>query len=410
MTRRYTRLALIGGLLATGVGIGGAGASAQDRMWPGFDTYRNAKYGFSLTYSTIEFMAPSTTPDGFQAVSKDGKARLLVGTTANLDNKTLDQFRKFILNGRYAGARLDYAPVRDTWFVVSGVKSDGTTAFYQRVNFVCGGRFINSWAVIFPEDEQYVYSNIIDQIHKDYRLGNGNCGRLATMQQPIGQMQPEQRGAMDPAMKPQPMDAMKPATQPEQMAVTDPGVQPTVTQPKQMAAIDPGVQPTVTQPKQMDSIGMGGAYATYNNDKHGFSLNYPTSQFLALPPATPDAFQATSKDGNARLAAGTIANFDGKSLGGYRAFLLAEAYPDAKLDDTPALTNGFVVSGVKRDGVTGFYHRVSFVCGGRNINSLVLTFRDGERPVYSPIIEQVQKDYRLGDGNCSKMAMMPSTN
>jgi hypothetical protein len=394
MTRRCTRLALIGGLLATGVGMGGAGASAQDRMWPGFDTYRNAKHGFSLTYSTIEFVAqPSTTPDGFQAVSKDGKARLLVGTTANTDSKTLGEFRKFILNARYPGARLDYAPVRDTWFVVSGVKSDGATAFYQRVNFVCGGRFINSWAVIFPEDEQYVYSNIIDQIHRDYRLGNGNCGRLATMQQPMAQMQPKQMDAMDPAMSAKPMDAMKPVTQPEQMA-----------------AMDPVVQPTVPQPKQMDSMRMGGAYATYNNDKHGFSLNYPTSQFLALPPATPDGFQATSKDGNARLAAGTIANFDGKSLGGYRAFLLAEAYPNAKLDDAAALTSGFVVSGVKGDGVTGFYHRVSFVCGGRNINSLALTFPDGERLAYSPIIEQVQKDYRLGDGNCGKMTMTTPTN
>jgi hypothetical protein len=152
----------------------------------------------------------------------------------------------------------------------------------------------------------------------------------------------------------------------------------------------------------MDSVGMAEAYATYSNDKHGFSLKYPTGRFLALPPATPDGFQAISKDGNARLVAGTLANFDGKILGAYRAFLLAEAYPNAKLDDAPALSNGFVVSGVTSDGATGFYHRVSFVCGGRNINSLALTFPNGERPVYAPIIEQVQKDYRLGDGNCGK--------
>jgi hypothetical protein len=28
-----------------------------------------------------------------------------------------------------------------------------------------------------------VYSNIIEQVHKDYRLGDGNCGRM-TMTQP----------------------------------------------------------------------------------------------------------------------------------------------------------------------------------------------------------------------------------
>jgi len=67
--------------------------------------------------------------------------------------------------------------VRSTWFVLTGTKADGTTSFYQRVNFVCGGRGINSWAVIFPYDEEYVYSNVIEQIHKDYSLGDVNCRR-----------------------------------------------------------------------------------------------------------------------------------------------------------------------------------------------------------------------------------------
>ena len=184
MTRTFTRLALIGGLVATTVALAGTGASAQNKGGTSTDTYRNDKHGFSLTYPTVEFLAlPMATPDGFQAVSKDGKARLLVGTIANFDGKTLADYRTFLLNASYRGAKIDYAPVRDTWFVVSGVRSDGTTAFYQRVNFVCGGRNINSWAVIFPYDEEYVYSNIIEQVHKDYRLGDGNCGRM-TMTQP----------------------------------------------------------------------------------------------------------------------------------------------------------------------------------------------------------------------------------
>jgi hypothetical protein len=47
---------------------------------------------------------------------------------------------------------------------------------------VCGGRAINSWAVIFPFDEEYVYSTIIEQVHKDYRLGNGNCDKMSMTQ------------------------------------------------------------------------------------------------------------------------------------------------------------------------------------------------------------------------------------
>jgi hypothetical protein len=122
------------------------------------------------------------TPDGFQAVSKDGKARLLVGTIANFDEKSLEEYRTFLIGASYSGAKIHYAPVRATWFVLTGTKADGTTSFYQRVNFVCGGRAINSWAVIFQYDEEYVYSNIIEQVHKDYRLGGGNCDKMSMTQ------------------------------------------------------------------------------------------------------------------------------------------------------------------------------------------------------------------------------------
>jgi hypothetical protein len=397
MTRTFSRLAQIGGLVAATVGMAGAGASAQDQMamvdksGTTYVTYRNAKHGFSLAYPAIEFQGlPSATPDGFQAVSKDGKARLLVGTIANFDGKTLAEYRKFILDASYPGAKLDYAPVRDTWFVLSGVKADGTTAFYQRVNFVCGGGNVNSWAVIFPYEEESVYSTIIEWVHKNYRLGDGNCS-TSTMRQ-----QPRQTGTTAPATQPKQMAAMAPTVPPKQVAAMEPA-----TPPKQMAAMAPAMRP-----QRMASMGTAEVLAAYNNDKNGFSLNYPTSRFLALPAATPDWFQAVSRDGKARLLAGTIANFDAKSLGAYRNFLLAEAYPGAKLDDTPSLGNGFVLSGVKSDGTTAFYQRVSFVCGGRNINSWTVTFPDAERPVYAPIIEQVGKDFRLGDGNCSAMPPM----
>jgi hypothetical protein len=177
-----SRLALVGSLIAGSLGLAAAGASAQGMRGPEYKTYVSAKHGFALTYPTDEFTAlPMATPDGFQAVSKDGKARLLAGTIANYDGKTLDEYRAFLIGASYPGAKIHYAPVRETWFVLTGTKADGT-AFYQRVNFVCGGRGINSWAVIFPYDEEYVYSTIIEQIHKDYRLGDVNCGAMSMTQ------------------------------------------------------------------------------------------------------------------------------------------------------------------------------------------------------------------------------------
>jgi hypothetical protein len=417
MTRTLHRQLLIGGLLATAAGLAGSGAFAQARMGNGFATYDNDKHGFSLVYPATQFVAlPVATQDGFQAVSKDGKARLLVGTIGNFDGKTLADYRKFLLNASYAGASVTYAPVRDTWFVVSGVRSDGVTGFYQRVNFVCGGRNINSWAVIFPFNEKPTYSAIIEQVHRDYVLGDGNCAKTAMMKpamQPkamggpdarmqtkqMGEMERIMTGAMEPEMPPKQMAAMEPPAMPaKQMAAKDPAL------PKQMVAMASQMPPR-DMPKDTGNMSMGAGSATYSNDKHGFSMIYPAGQFLALPAATPDLFQAVSKDGKARLQAGTVANFDGKSLGAYRSFLLDAAYADAKLGDAPMLAKGFVVSGVKSDGTTAFYHRVNFVCGWRNINSWSILYPAQEQAAYAKVIEQIDRDYAVGDGNCDKTAM-----
>jgi hypothetical protein len=167
-------------------------------------------------------------------------------------------------------------------------------------------------------------------------------------------------------------------------------------QPKQAGAMEPAAES-----KQPAYVG----FDTYDNDKHGFSLVYPTTQFIALPEASPDWFQAVSKDGKARLSAGTIANFDNKSLGAYRTFLLNASYPNAKLDNVPSQEKGFVLWGLKGDGATAFYHRVSFVCGWSNINSWVVLYPAQDKATYARIIEQVDRDYVVGDGNCAQTAM-----
>jgi hypothetical protein len=173
LVRFSARLAL----LAAGICSTSVGAVAQSNS--GLSTYRNDRHGFSLSYPTEQFVAlPVATEDGRQFVSKDGKARLLAGTIANFDGKSLRDYRAFVLNESFPGAEVTYAPVRDTWFVISGIRND--MIFYQRVNFVCGGRAINSWAMLFPAAEKATYAPIVDQIHKAYSLGNGNCGQRLT--------------------------------------------------------------------------------------------------------------------------------------------------------------------------------------------------------------------------------------
>lgn len=173
MMRALARPLLAASLLAGAAGLFAAECSAQDRA--GLATYRNERHGFTLSYPAAQFVAlPAATEDGRLFVSNDDKARLLVGTLDNTDGKSLAEYREFLLRESYPGAQVDYAPVRDTWFVLSGTARNGTL-FYQRVTFTCGGRSINSWAMLYPAAEKATYDRIVEQVHKTYRVGPGNC-------------------------------------------------------------------------------------------------------------------------------------------------------------------------------------------------------------------------------------------
>ena len=83
-------------------------------------------------------------------------------------------YRAFVLQQSYPGADIDYAPVRDTWFVLSGTR-DGMM-FYERVTFTCGGRLINSWAMLYPAAERQLYDRIVEHVARSYRAGTASCG------------------------------------------------------------------------------------------------------------------------------------------------------------------------------------------------------------------------------------------
>lgn len=160
----------VAGLLA----IVALGAAAQEQG--GFAIYRNERHGFSLTYPAGTF-APQReagSDEGRVFVSRDGQARLLAGALPNAEGVNLRDYRALVLQQSYPGAALDYAPVGGTWFVLSGVR-DGVM-FYERVTFTCGGRLINSWAMLYPAAERRLYDRIVEQVARSYRPGEGSCG------------------------------------------------------------------------------------------------------------------------------------------------------------------------------------------------------------------------------------------
>ena len=75
----------------------------------------------------------------------------------------------------YPGARIDYAPLHGEWFVVSG--SIGDREFYERVSFTCGGRLINSWAMIYPKAERRFYNRVVEAVARTYSPGAGRTGQ-----------------------------------------------------------------------------------------------------------------------------------------------------------------------------------------------------------------------------------------
>jgi hypothetical protein len=141
--------------------------------------YRNERFGFELTYPSAVF-EPGEVPDAGQGMiftSRDGAARLLVSAGRNETGETLRSYRRFVLSKSYPGARIEYAPVRGSWFVLSG--ANGDTMFYERITFRCAGKAIYGWQMTYPIAERGIYDPIVEAIHRSYRPGRGeggNCG------------------------------------------------------------------------------------------------------------------------------------------------------------------------------------------------------------------------------------------
>jgi hypothetical protein len=170
MLSGLVRLFLTVGLLS----LAAPEVSAQEQG--SFAIYRNERHGFSLTFPADTFASqpPVGNDEGRVFVSRDGNARLLAGALTNADRVNLRDYRMLVLQQSYRGANIDYAPVGATWFVLSGTR-DGLI-FYERVTFTCGGRLINSWAMLYPAAERRLYDRIVEQVARSYRAGEAGCG------------------------------------------------------------------------------------------------------------------------------------------------------------------------------------------------------------------------------------------
>jgi hypothetical protein len=176
-SRGSIKAGLIGLTIAMGLGCfadQGHAARARLSQWA---TIQSERFGFMIAYPGSVFTPreSAATEDGHVLVSRDGGARLLIGAFDNDAAATLDEYREQLLNENYSGASLDYAPTRKREFVISGTRGD--MHFYERVTFTCGGRLINSWALLYPASERHIYDRIVEAIAPTFSPGAGRTGQ-----------------------------------------------------------------------------------------------------------------------------------------------------------------------------------------------------------------------------------------
>jgi hypothetical protein len=167
---------LLGGLAAFALILLLADAAAARSPFDNWATVINERHGFEIAYpvDVFEQKEAPKTDEGDVYVSKDGKAKLLVGAFENTDHQSLEDYRKFLMSNQYAGAKIGYAPVKQRWFVLSGDRNGET--FYERVSFTCGGKLINSWAMLYPTTDRKTYDPVVEAVARTYMPGAGKTG------------------------------------------------------------------------------------------------------------------------------------------------------------------------------------------------------------------------------------------
>jgi hypothetical protein len=137
----------------------------------GWTEYQNERYGLHVLYPADVFRLEKSSEagDGEVFTSHDGSAKLLVGALPNDARQSPAQYQTYVATRSYAGFQVQYRPLGQTWFVLSG-QGEGKT-FYEKVMFSCNGTLINSFAMLYPNDRRSLYDGIVERMEKSFRPG-----------------------------------------------------------------------------------------------------------------------------------------------------------------------------------------------------------------------------------------------
>jgi hypothetical protein len=156
-----------------------AGAAARPASALDWTVYHNERFGLEMRYPAAVFNRRRTSEarDGDLFETADGRAKLLIGALENSEGHSPASYQRFITRESYPGLRVDYAPVRQSWSVLSGTRGD--TMIYEKVMFSCAGKVISSFALVYPIAERSFYDPIVETIENSFRPSAAGCHQHA---------------------------------------------------------------------------------------------------------------------------------------------------------------------------------------------------------------------------------------
>jgi hypothetical protein len=152
----------------------------------------------------------------------------------------------------------------------------------------------------------------------------------------------------------------------------------------------------------MGAAGQSSEWATYRNERFGFSLRYPKDVFATERTSeSRDGEVFVGMRGHGRLLVGAFVNEDRHTVDSYRRFIAKQSYSEFDISYAPRGGTWFVLSGEGSGSV--FYEKVMFSCAGRVINSFVLMYPVESKREFDPIVESIEKTFRPGR-DCERSA------
>lgn len=129
------------------------------------------------------------------------------------------------------------------------------------------------------------------------------------------------------------------------------------------------------------------------NERYGFSLQYPADVFVLERTADAGDGQVfASKESDAKLLVGALANESGYTPTTYQNYIAQHSYGQYRVDYRRLGRSWFALSG--EGGGKTFYEKVMFSCEGRLINSFAMIYPTDQRSTFDPIVEHIEDTFR----------------